>query len=104
MRYLVWLARLLVFVVVLLFALNNTASVDVRFYGAHVLADLPLILVLLVAFALGTVFALLLAAGPVLRRGREIRRLRRELERLRDDMRYPATTQAPQTPAPLAPL
>jgi len=102
MRYLVWLARLLVFVLVLMFALNNTATVDVHFYGANVLAGLPLILVMLGAFVLGTVFALLLAARAMFRRGREIKRLKRELDRVRDDARYPAA--APAALAPLAPL
>jgi len=106
MRYIVWLARLLVFVVVLIFALNNITPVDVRFYGAHVLADMPLIIVMLVAFVLGAVFALLLTAGAILRRRREVKRLKRELARLQDDIRYPAakTLSAPETLAPLAPL
>jgi len=106
MRYIVWLARLLVFVVVLVFALNNTAPVDIRFYGAYVLADTPLIVVMLVAFVLGTGFSLLLSVCAILRRGRELKRLKRELARLQDDARYPAATTAsvPETLAPLAPL
>jgi len=106
MRYIVWLARLLVFVLVLMFALNNTEPVDVRFYGAHFISGVPLIVVMLTAFVLGTGFALLLAAGAMLRRGREVKRLKRALGRLQDDVRHPAeqTERAPQTLAPLAPL
>jgi len=55
MHYLVWLARFLVFVLVLLFALNNLTPVDVRLYGEHVFAGVPLVLVMLAAFFLGTV-------------------------------------------------
>jgi len=106
MHTLVWLARFLVFVLVLLFALNNLTPVDVRLYGEHVFAGVPLVLVMLAAFFLGTVFAVLLAAGAMFRRGREIKRLKRELARVQDDMRYPAgnTSQTPETLTPLAPL
>jgi len=106
MRYIVWLARLLVFVLVLMFALNNTAPVDVRFYGAHFISDVPLIVVMLAAFVLGTGFALLLVVGAMLRRGREVKRLKRELGRLQDNVRHPAekTMGSPHTLASLAPL
>jgi len=106
MRYMVWLARLLVFVLVLMFALNNTVLVDVRFYGTHFVTGVPLIVVMLAAFVLGTGFALLLTVGSVLRRGREVKRLKRELNRLRDDAREPTEQTLPssQTTAPLAPL
>jgi len=106
MHYLVWLARFLVFVLVLLFALNNLTPVDVRLYGEHVFAGVPLVLVMLAAFFLGTVFAVLLVAGTIFRRRREIKRLKRELARVQDDIRYPAggSATAPETLAPLAPL
>jgi len=106
MRYIVWLARLLVFVLVLMFALNNTEPVDVRFYGAHFISGVPLIVVMLAAFVLGTGFALLLFVGAMLRRGREVKRLKRELGRLQDDVRHPVeqAERPPQTLAPLAPL
>ena len=43
MRYLVWVLRALVFLLVLLFALKNTDPVNVRFYADHGIADVPLI-------------------------------------------------------------
>jgi len=104
MRYIVWLARLLVFVLVLMFALNNTEPVDVRFYGAHFVTGVPLIVVMLVAFGLGTGFALLLAAGSALRRGREVKRLKHELGRLRNAAHDPAEHAVQASHAPLAPL
>ena len=107
MRYVVWLVRLLVFVLVLMFALNNTGPVDVRFFGNYYLTGVPLIVVMLVVFVLGAVFGLLLAMGSVMRRNREVKRLKREITRLEDEIRYPANTAHPETPetvAPLAPL
>jgi len=80
MNYLVWLLRLLVFVLVLLFALNNTALVSVTFYSHYVLNEVPLIVVMLATFILGAAFAWLLALAPMLRRRSELARLRRKLE------------------------
>ncbi|MDY0308847.1 MAG: lipopolysaccharide assembly protein LapA domain-containing protein [Castellaniella sp.] len=107
MRYLVWILRLLIFVIVLLFALKNTAPVDVGLFADHVLSQVPLIVVMLVAFVLGVAFGLLMAATSMLRRRREINRLRRELARAQDALDHPQSVSAPvipETVAPLAPL
>lgn len=109
MRYLVWILRLVVFVVVLLFALKNTGPVDVSFFADHVISDVPLIVVMLVTFVLGAVFGLLITAPAIVRRRREAARLRRELARLEERQRQPAAAPreaavAPETVAPLAPL
>jgi len=87
-----------------MFALNNTEPVDVRFYGAHFMTGVPLILVMLAAFGLGSGFALLLTAGSALRRGREVKRLKRELRRMRDEVHTPDAQAVPSPQAPLAPL
>ncbi|MGB6241529.1 MAG: lipopolysaccharide assembly protein LapA domain-containing protein [Castellaniella sp.] len=107
MRYLVWLLRLVIFIIVLLFALKNTAPVDVGFFSDRVLHQVPLIVVMLVAFVLGVAFGLLVAFSAVLRRRREINRLRRELSRAQDALAHPQTGSGPlipETVAPLAPL
>lgn len=108
MRYLVWILRLVIFVVVLLFALKNTAPVDVRFFADHVISGVPLIVVMLAVFILGAVFGLLIMAPAMMRRRREAARLRRELTRLEEKYRQPAAPRepavAPETVAPLAPL
>ncbi|GAA0221251.1 lipopolysaccharide assembly protein LapA domain-containing protein [Castellaniella daejeonensis] len=107
MRYLVWILRLVIFVIVLLFALKNTAPVDVGLFADHVLSQVPLIVVMLVAFILGVAFGLLMAATSLLRRRREINRLRRELARAQDAIDHPQAASAPvipETVAPLAPL
>jgi uncharacterized integral membrane protein len=107
MRYLVWILRLVIFVIVLLFALKNTAPVDVGFFGNHGVHQIPLIVVMLAAFVLGLAFGLLVTAMAMLRRRREINRLRRELTRAQDALSRPAAVGQPlipETAAPLAPL
>lgn len=107
MRYLVWVLRLLVFILVLLFALKNTEPVDVSFYADHVVTGVPLIVVMLAVFVLGVVFGLLVTAPSVLRRRREAKKLKRDLARLQESLKHPAAPTeavAPETVAPLAPL
>lgn len=108
MRYLVWFLRLVVFVIVLLFALKNTGPVDISFFADYVIAGVPLIVVMLVTFVLGTLFGLLMTLPSIVRRRREAARLKRELARLEEKHRQPAAPQepavAPETVAPLAPL
>jgi len=107
MRYLVWVLRILVFILVLLFALKNTGPVDVGLYAEHAIRGVPLIVVMLVMFVLGALFGLLAATPALMRRRREMRRLRRELDRLEDRLKHPVTpiaAVAPETVAPMAPL
>jgi len=105
MRYIVWALRLLVFIAVLMFALRNTEPVNVNFYADYVIQNVPLIVVMLVAFVLGAVFGLLLTVPASLRRRREAIRLRRELDRIQatggDAAAAPV---APETIAPMSPL
>lgn len=110
MRYFIWVLRLLVFVIVLLFALKNTEPVQVNFFAEHIIQDVPLIVVMLGAFILGLVLGLLLMIGAIMRRRRENNRLRREIDRLQERLELSgqagvtAPAVAPETVAPLAPL
>lgn len=108
MRYFIWALRLLVFVAVLMFALKNTDPVTVRFYAEHLVTEVPLIVVMLASFLIGTTFGLLLTVPAGLRKRRELARLRREMERLRADAAagHPgsAPVHADDDKAPLAPL
>lgn len=107
MRYLVWVLRLLVFVVVLLFALKNTEPVKVSFFADYALANVPLIVVMLVAFLLGLMLGLLLMVLHVMRKKREITKLKRDVAQLKDKLKNPeepADPVAAETIAPLAPL
>jgi len=104
MRYLIWALRLLVFIAVLMFALKNTGPVAVNFFGDYVLQDVPLIVVMLVTFVVGTVFGLLLTVPAAMRRRREAVRLRRELERLQAAAEGKTPEIAPEAIAPMSPL
>ena len=105
MRYLVWALRLIVFVAVLMFALKNTDPVGVTFYGTWAIQSVPLIVVMLSTFVLGTVFGLLLTVPGSLRRRREVIRLKKELERIQAAVNPQSATQiSPDALVPLSPL
>lgn len=107
MRYLVWVLRLLVFVLVLLFALKNTQPVQVSFFADYALANVPLIVVMLVTFLLGLVLGLLIMIFNVTRKKREIAKLKRDVVRLEDQIQNPVKPTDPaavEVIAPLAPL
>jgi len=81
MRYVMWILRLALFVLVLAFAVKNADLVTVRYYpGGEWQA--PLVFVLLVAFCLGVAAGLGAALAQVFRQRREIAALRRELNRI----------------------
>jgi lipopolysaccharide assembly protein A len=76
MRALGWIARLLLFLLLLGFALKNTAPVEVRFFlGHHWQA--PLSLVLLLFFVAGAVLGVGAALSLAYRQRRELQALRR---------------------------
>ncbi len=105
MRYIVWALRLIVFVAVLMFALKNTAPVVVAFYGDVSLQNVPLIVVMLSTFVLGTVFGLLLTVPASLRRRREAARLRKELDRIHQAVSPESDSRlSSDTVVPLSPL
>ena len=78
MQVLTWLVRLGLFLVMMGFALSNTDTATLRFFG---IPDFewraPLVLFLLVFFAAGALFGLIAAMPMVLRQRRELGRLRR---------------------------
>ncbi len=82
MRYVVWILRIVVLIVVLLFAKNNASPVKVTFFAEYAFTDVPLVVVMAVSLILGLLLGGLLTLGPSLRKGREITKLKREVERL----------------------
>ncbi|MEO8006552.1 MAG: LapA family protein [Betaproteobacteria bacterium] len=77
-RYASWLGRLLVFLLLLGFALKNSDPVLVRFYlGAHWQASLAL--VLLVAVGIGAAAGVVACFSYIYRQRREILKLRKDL-------------------------
>ncbi len=78
MRYLNWLLRAVVFLILLSFALKNDQPVVLRyFFGYEWQASL--IVVLLLFFAVGAGVGILAILGNVIRQRREIAVLKREL-------------------------
>jgi len=78
MKYLAWILKFALFVLVLMFAVRNTDMVTVHFYfGGEWQA--PLIFALLVAFCAGAATGLGAGLGQIIRQRREIGILRREL-------------------------
>ena len=78
MRYVLWIIKLLLFVLVLTFAVKNTDPVTVRYYlGSQWQA--PLVLVMLIVFCVGAVVGIMTALGHVFRQRREIGGLKKEL-------------------------
>ena len=107
MRYLVWVLRLVVFVVVLLFALKNTEPVHLRFFADYSIANVPLIVVMLISFLLGLLLGLLLMILSSMRKKRDIAKLKREVARLEDQWQRAQAEKNDATIeviAPLAPL
>jgi putative membrane protein len=78
MRYLSWIFRLLLFVLLFGFALKNSDPVVVRFYlGSHWEASLAL--VILVFFGIGVAAGVIACFAYIYRQRREILQLRKEL-------------------------
>lgn len=81
MRYVMWALKLLVFIVVVLFAYKNMSPVDVQFLGNMQFAGVPLVVVMLVAFVLGTLLGVFLMLPSTWRRRREAGKLKRDLHK-----------------------
>lgn len=80
MRILSWLFRAVLFVAALGFALSNTRTTELRFFGFDFVWSAPLVVFLLVFFVAGLVVGLLALVPTWYRQRREIQRLRRQDE------------------------
>jgi lipopolysaccharide assembly protein A len=77
MRYLIWLLRITLFLILLGFAVKNSGTVTVHYYfGAEWHA--PLVFVMLVCIVAGVALGVLGVIGQVFRQRREIAELKRE--------------------------
>lgn len=83
MRYLGWAVKILIFVVVLGFALQNSQPVTLHYLFGYVW-EAPLVALLLAAFTLGTFLGLLALLPTLFRLRRERTKLRRELDSMID--------------------
>jgi uncharacterized integral membrane protein len=94
MKFIVWLIRVLVFVVLLVLALANQQSASVSFAGY--VWQAPLILIGLAFFGVGLVAGLVSAMPALVRLKLEASRLRRELRAAREQT--PPTVVEPPMP------
>jgi len=95
MRVVTWTIRLVVFVLLVAFGAKNVEPVTLRFYFDLTL-QVPLILALFVAFALGALFGVLSLLGTLFRQRREISGLKRSAREP-----APAETVYPPTVPPI---
>ena len=77
MTALTWAIRLIIFSILLVFAIRNTELTTLRFVLDYAW-EAPLVIVLLAFFAAGAVLGVLSVVGVIYRQRREISRLRRE--------------------------
>jgi uncharacterized integral membrane protein len=80
MRYLFWILKFALFVLILSFALKNTDTVTVRYYLGYEW-QAPLVLVLLVFFSLGTLAGVVASLSRIFRQRLEIAASRRREKR-----------------------
>ncbi len=80
MRYLNWLLRAILFLILFGFAVKNDQPVVLRYFFGHEW-QASLVLILLLFFAVGTGVGALSVLGNIFRQRREIAMLKRELEK-----------------------
>lgn len=78
LRYLFWLLLAILFLLLLLFAIRNTAPVRLRFFFDQGW-DVPLILLLLVFFVIGVCLGVVASLERIFRQRREMLALRKSL-------------------------
>lgn len=96
MRIVTWLVRLALFVVMLGFALSNTESVSLHFFGIPEFTwRAPLVLFLLLFFGAGALVGVAAAIPTLFRQRRQIGQLRKESARALADARAAAVQPDP---------
>jgi uncharacterized integral membrane protein len=83
MQFLTWLIRIVLFVVLVGFAASNRQPTELKFFSSELIWHAPLVLHLLAFFIGGVVVGLLAAMPGMFRQRREIARLRRDVDALR---------------------
>ncbi len=104
MKVIAWILKLLVFVILLGFALGNTEPVRLGFFGNDRLAlTAPLVVFLLLFFGLGLLLGLATLLPRLYRQRREVARHRRDVDRLQRE-RDPEQRKAAEVEAVAAQL
>jgi len=79
MKILSWIVRVFVFIVLFGLAIKNSTLVDLRFFFDQTW-QMPLSLVILIAFGVGVAFGLTAVLATLVRQRRELGKLRRLYE------------------------
>lgn len=77
MHYLTWFVRIVVFLLLLGFAVKNTTMVKLQYYYGYEW-QAPLMLILLAFFTLGVAIGVLACLGKIFRQRREIAALKKK--------------------------
>lgn len=77
MRYLIWFSRILLFLLLLGFTVRNAETVTLHYYFGYEW-HAPLVLVILLFFALGVAIGVLSCLGRIFRQRRKIAALRKK--------------------------
>ncbi|MDR0717598.1 MAG: LapA family protein [Azoarcus sp.] len=80
MRIFTWFVRIVLFLLLLGFAVKNDHVADLNFFFGRQW-HLPLVFIILIAFGVGALLGVTATITSLLRQRREISRLRRQLER-----------------------
>ena len=97
MRVIAGLIRIVVFVVFLAFAIENTEPAVINLFLGYYL-EAPLVLFLLGALLIGVLLGMLFLVPNLLRHRREASRLRKDLQQRRARNTLPAESEAQVTP------
>ena len=97
MRAIVWLFRLAVFALFLAFAIENTEPVVINLFLGYYL-EAPLVLFLLGALFIGVFLGMLMLVPNLIRKRRELAKLRREAQQRVAHGLLPAESEAHATP------
>ena len=79
MKTLSWIVRAVVFIILFGLAIKNSETVELKFFFERVW-QMPLSLVILIAFAVGAAFGLTAVLATLVRQRRELGKLRRQLD------------------------
>ncbi|KRH78634.1 hypothetical protein FERRO_16260 [Ferrovum sp. JA12] len=85
MFYIKWIVRIVVFILLLGFAVKNVEPVTLKYFLNYQWHE-PLIVFLLIFFIVGVSVGLLVATGSLFKQRRELQHLRREFNQLEKSM------------------
>jgi uncharacterized integral membrane protein len=97
MRAIAWIIRIVVFVLLLAFAIENTEPVVINLFLGYYL-EAPLVLFLLGVLLIGVFLGMLMLVPNLIRKRRELAKLRRELQQRAAHGSLPAESEAHATP------